>query len=110
MKIRRNQIAVYWAPVRQDGFGNCVYATPVEISVRWETKSELFVDKAGNETLSKAIVYPAQTPKLEGRLWLGRIADLQSDNSPIAVHALEIKSINISPNIKGTDALVKVWL
>ena len=46
-----NQTAVYWGSPSYDGYSKRTFATPVEVSVRWEDKQELFTDSQGKEKL-----------------------------------------------------------
>ena len=112
MRIRRNQIAVYWAPEGHDGFGNHLYDDPVEVAVRWEDRMDLIVNAQGQEIVSKAVIYPGQTLELEGRLFLGRLEDLSGAEKadPQLVHASEIKAVGNVPNVNGTFFLAKAWL
>lgn len=113
MKIARPQTAVYWAPSTLDGFGNVSFATPVEIAVRWENKTELFIDNQGKEQKSSAVVYPASAVLLEGYLYLGTLVALspaEEADPKSVIAAKEIRGVAVSFNIKGTQALYKAWL
>src|ERR1700761_8195787 len=65
------QIAVYWEPNLENPNGQVTYtANPVEIRVRWEQITDVFIDRTGNEATSKAEVFVLE-PVLElGVLWL----------------------------------------
>ena len=70
------QTAVYWSTPVQDGYGGFTYADPVEVTVRWMEKNDLFVDQSGREVTSKAVVLAETDFEIGGRLWLGTLADL----------------------------------
>jgi len=113
MKVRRTQTAVYWALTGVNGYGEPIFAEPVEMLVRWEDKQERFVSKDGTEHTSSSVVYPPSQPVLGGYLYLGTLASLSSaeEGDPRSVSgAKEIKSVNTSPNLKGDYLFTKVFL
>lgn len=113
MRLNLNQTCVYWSPAGVNGFGEPLYADPVELACRWEDKQELFRDKEGQEVVSSAVVYPESTVVLGGYLFLGDLADLSSaeeDDPRIVSNAKEIRSTGASPNLKGTQWVYKAWL
>ena len=109
-----NQTAVYWAAPVAGGFGGYTFDDPVEISVRWEQKQELFIDAAGKEVRSNAVVYTVQDVDIGGYLLLGDLDDL--DSTVIAPEdvttgqAYEVRGFSKSPTIDGTRFVRKVWL
>jgi len=113
MKIQRNQTAVYWALTGVNGYGESIFAEPVEVSVRWEDKQERYVSKDGAEHTSSSVVYPASELVLGGYLYLGTLASLSSaeEGDPTSVIAAkEIRAINRSTNLSNTFTLIKVIL
>lgn len=105
------QTAVYWATPLPDGWGGQTYSDPVEISVRWENKSEMFIDSKGNEVRSRSIVYVSQDIDISGYLFLGKLIDLDSSQDPdTQTGAYQVKSFTKVPNLKGTEYARKVWL
>lgn len=110
----RNQDAVYWAPDGVNGFGQPTFADPVEIKCRWVDKQETFVDgRTGDEALSSAIVYPDQAVVLNGQLYLGTLADLNSAQTadPLTfAGAKEIKGLDNTPSRAGQTIVRKAWL
>lgn len=106
-----NQTAVYWGNPQPSGYGGYTYADGVEVSVRWEDKQETFVSAAGNESLSRAIVYANTDMVNEGYLYLGELTDLGSDISdPTQVDSYEIKAVAKIPSLDATQFLRKAWL
>lgn len=75
------QTAVYWAPAAIDGYGSQTYGTAAEISVRWADKTQLVVNSQGQDEVSSAAVMVGQDVELEGYLYLGTEADLDSDHT-----------------------------
>ena len=47
----------YWAPASVNNFGDPSFATPVTVKVKWEDRTELFIDGEGREQRSKSVVY-----------------------------------------------------
>ena len=116
MNITRklNQTAIYWSSPVPDGYGGYTYGTPVDIAVRWEDKQELFIDLQAKERISNAIIYKETALDLNGYLYLGTIASLDSGtdltNPEILLGAFPILKVDVTVNIKATDTLVKIWL
>lgn len=65
------QKATYWSSPTQGGFGNITFDAPRVIMVRWEDRIEEFVDLAGSEHKSKAIVYSLEDLEIGGYLMKG---------------------------------------
>lgn len=105
------QAAVYWSTPVNDGYGGRTFAAAVEIVCRWEQRQELFIDAAGQEKTSKAIVYLSQDVDLGGYLYLGTLASLGASPVPNTVAAaFEIRGFGKIPNIRATEYERKVWL
>lgn len=110
----RKQTAVYWSTPVEDGYGGAAFADPVEITVRWEERQELFIDQMGNEVRSNAVAYVGQDVDLGGYLYLGELTDLDSTViEPADVttgNVYEIRGFSKSPTIGGTKFVRKAWL
>lgn len=107
------QTAVYWANPVSDGIGGRTFADPVEISVRWEDKNEMFISTTGQESRSMAIVYAAIDLVEGGYLYLGTLDDLSSGEelNPLSIdNAHAILGIHKIPNIKANVFLRKAWM
>jgi len=107
------QVAVYWGNPQNDGAGGRTFDDPVELSVRWEQRQELFIDANGQESTSKAVVYLDQDIDIGGYLYLGDLDDLSSaeEGDPLTVSgAYEIRGSKKLPDIKADRFLRKVWL
>lgn len=106
------QTAVYWGDPKNDGFGGRTFDAPVEISVRWEETSELFIDASGQEARSRAVVYVAQDVDIGGYLYLASLDDLSSAlEGPMQIEkAYEIRGFAKIPSIKADKFMRKAWL
>ena len=106
------QTAVYWANPVNDGFGAFSYDTAVDLSVRWEDKSVLFVDAGGNEVTSRAVVYVATDLTVGEYLMLGEVDDLSSaEEEPEAyASAYMIRAVEKIPSVRSSTFLRKVFL
>ena len=123
-KMRR-QNAIYWPPAGADGYGQPTYGELVELiltdggvnyRVRWEDKSEQYLDAQGTTRTSSAVVYVPALPGpaeivVGGYLWLGVRADLTDEvyprNNPGAGEVMRFEKI---PNLKATEFLRTVYL
>jgi len=88
------QTAVYWGAPISDGYGGLTHNDPVEISCRWQEKTEVINTlgggKKGEELVSNAQVFTTQDVVEEGYLFLGDLDDLgdvtsNADNDPEGV-------------------------
>lgn len=107
------QTAVYWGSPQSDGAGGRTFDDPVELSVRWEQRQELFIDASGQESTSKAVVYLGQDVDIGGYLYLGDLDGLSSaeEGDPLTVGgAYEIRGFEKTPDIKADQFLRKAWL
>ena len=71
---------------------------------RWEDTQKKFVNAAGEEEVSKAVIYLGQDVDLGGWVWLGDIDDVSSadqDDPENLAGAHEIRAFNKTPNIKA---------
>ena len=107
------QTAVYWGAPIVDGWGAYTFAAPVEISVRWVDKSELFIAGNSKQQVSSAIVLLNQDVDEQGYLFLGNLDDLDSDveDSPaLGTDTYQIKKVQKVPDFRGKSFLYKAWL
>jgi len=96
------QIAVYWGTPSSDGRGGRQFAAPVQINVRWDDKQEKFIDLAGNEVVSRAVVQVGQDVQVGGYLYLGTLASLTQSTDPMDVKAAkEIRGFLKAPSFRG---------
>lgn len=121
----RRQNAIYWPPAGVDDYGLPATGQLVELillpgggnyRVRWEDKTEEFLDSAGAKVLSTAKVYVPQLPDgsevlIGGFLWLGDRANLTDEVAPRNnPGAHEIRRYEATPNLKATETLRVVHL
>jgi len=99
------QGATYWPPGVNDGFGGVTYGSPVLIMCRWQDKAVLFRDNEGREVTSEAVVYSGTEVENKGKLFLG----VSAASDPVA-DAKEIRAVQKSPSLSGSETLIKVML
>lgn len=100
-----NQVATYWPPAGNDGFGGVRYGAPEPRRVRWQHDAQLFRDAQGREVVSNAVVYLDAPVVNGGMLYLGSSLEL----APPAA-ALEVRQVAASPDLGATEQLNKAWL
>ena len=108
-----NQTAVYWGNPSVDAWGATTYADPVEVAVRWTDKQERFVLRSSTtyeEKLSKSTILSETDFEVKGRLMLGELTDLSSDQLPDSNNALTIESYAKIPDKAANQFLRKAWL
>ena len=101
------QAATYWGPVVNDGFGTGTYPAPVAIKCRWQDTVKKFIDAAGAERISQAVVYPNQVVAIGGWLYEGTSAE--ADPSTLT-GAIQIKNVRTTPDMHNVLTEVKAWL
>jgi hypothetical protein len=107
------QVCVYWSSPVNDGEGGFTFDTPVELAVRWEEMDQLMSDAKGESFTSRAVVYVLEDLDVDGMLYLGELADLNSDTEldPKSVEgAYYIKRFEKSPSVGGNQFLRKAYL
>jgi hypothetical protein len=113
VKIKRRQKAVYWGPVGVDAYGKTTFADPVEMNVRWEYVSKIFINPKGKEERSNSVVYPEDEVLVKGYMAPIELTSLNSANEgypEIVEGAREIRSVDKTPDIKYTGFLIEVYL
>ena len=70
----RKQTATVWVASGVDSAGDPAFATPRQITVRWEEKTQVFLGAAGEEDISKARVYVGEDLTTDDYLLLGTSA------------------------------------
>lgn len=102
------QTATYWAPNTVNEYAERSYSTPTTIPVRWENRTETFLDKAaGKEVRSHAVVYVETDIDTDGFLYLGTSVVSDPDNVD---GAFRIRRFDKTVSVKGNKFLRKVWL
>lgn len=112
------QTAVYWPLANTDSgglvyddYGQPQHSDPVEISCRWEERTEEFVGLDGTTIMSKAVVYVGQDLSIGGLLMLGTLSDITNETTPRENSgAWEIKGWSKIPTLKATHFLRQAYL
>lgn len=108
-----NQTIIYWKQLLPDGYGGFTFDSPVEILGRWEDKSQLFINNAGQEIKSSSVVFVKQDISEGDFLFLGEISDIDSgllDTPEDVPNAKQVRGFRKIPNIDASDFERKVWL
>lgn len=111
------QTAVYWGNPQNDGYGGNTFDDPVEISCRWEDKTEVDIGWfstgfPGNIRLSKSTVLVTQDLDQKGYLWRGTLDELNElyddISNPIEIRdAYPIHRVDKIPMVFKTDEFVR---
>lgn len=104
--------AVYWPPAAiWSETGIPVPEDPIQISCRWEEKSEQYIDAEGTEQVSQAIVVVDRDLKTTGILMRGTLLDIVDPVNPKSnPDSWEIKSYSKLPDFKGSKYFRKAFL
>jgi hypothetical protein len=111
------QTAVYWGSPVNNGYGGKTFAEGVEIQCRWqETGKETIITNNGKEYVSNTQVLVTQDLDVEGWLYLGTIAELNTlgfnslikDFKPNQIDgAYQIRRFSKIPMIKSGTKFVR---
>lgn len=105
------QTAVYWGNPQPDGYGGLTFDEPVEVSVRWDTFTEVMTANNGKEFTSRAKILITQDVDPEGYLMLGSLADIDSgdlDDPRNVEGAWWIRRFDKISMIKSTSEFVRI--
>lgn len=102
------QKATYWAFTGQSGFGGATYAAPVLLDCRWERNNETFIDKFGQESVSRSIIWTLIDLDEDGYLAEG---DKTATVSPLDIKdAFEIRRTQSTPDLRGLHVERKAFV
>lgn len=78
-----NQYAVYWPCTGYDNQGDPTFGSPVSIRVKWEQDTRLLTNPDGSPTAVTTTVFVDRDLVEDGKLWLGKLADLPENPSSV---------------------------
>lgn len=107
--MRFNDTLTIWRKSTIDGYGIHSFATPVQISGRWEEKSARYINEAGQENQSRAVVYIDGEVAVTLGDWLF-LGTSETANPKSVSGAYPVNAISKIFNLKGTKSLKKLWL
>lgn len=110
--------AVYWplksnesGQIDYDDYGQPQYASPSEVSCRWEERSVEFIDAHGTIQISQAVVFVDTDLVVAGVLLHDVLVNVSDLTAPKKNNgAWEIKRFDKVPNLKGTEFLRTAYL
>jgi hypothetical protein len=83
------------------------FGSKKELACRWEDRTELFIDKNGQERTSRARIFLAESVDLDGYLYLGHT----DETSPLNLtDAFEIRSLKTTPDLRNLKQLFVAYL
>jgi len=105
----RRQKATYWEPDTTNELGETTFKTSVTVRVRFEEKTEQFLDSEGAPQLASAIVYANRndsTLKIGGFLMLGTL----TTTTTVHADATEIAAKRNVPTMKANEGELRLLL
>ncbi len=97
----------YWSGV-DDGYGGKTFSTPQIIKGRWEDRSEVYVDQAGEQLVSNAVVYLMVDVEVDNFIAQGSHVTV-ADPSTLA-GAFIVKRFDKIPNLRNVSFQRKVMV
>lgn len=95
----RNQKAVYWAASGTDMFGNRTVSSPIELKVRWESKTQEITNSGSEIVASDAFVVVDRDIEEGSILWLGKLSSVPS---PVT-NLKKVVAFSSIPDVKGKN-------
>lgn len=96
-----NQQITYWSPGEQSGFGGYTFSSPQLLLVRWEERTDKFLNSVGEEKIAKAIVYTPTECAVGGYVAKGD-QTATSDPTTLSI-AFEIQRADSIPDLRGLN-------
>ena len=97
----RNQPATYWAKGARDSSGDTTFAAAKAITVRWEERSVVFTNAAGEEARADSMVFVKEDMEEGDFLFLG--TSTAADPTTV-VAAQEIQGSSKIPQLIENDS------
>lgn len=90
-------------------YGNPSYGTPTAINVRWEDVQTMFIDEAGQQQISKSIIYVPSSVTINNGdyIYLGETTTTNPDDVD---NTLKVKAVAKTPNLNNRETEVKLWV
>jgi hypothetical protein len=103
--------AIYWRTLGVDDDGNKIYDDPVLLKVRWEDRTEMYLNAAGDTVACRSIVYCNQQITQGGILRQGGWEDIVDLVNPFGnPDAWTIQRADRIPNRRQTKFLYMAYL
>lgn len=97
----------YWSPPIKDAWGKPTYPSPTTIACAWQEKTQLFIDKEGQQSHSHAVVLLAAQVEVDGRLFHGE----SDEDNPLNEPASDvIRRVDTVRTIRGDVVTYKAFL
>ena len=103
----RNQAATYWAKGARDSSGDTTFAAAKAITVRWEQRSAVFTNAAGEESMANSVVFVKEDMEEGDYLFLG--TSVVADPTGVAA-AQEIQGFSKIPQLVESDSERRAFL
>lgn len=73
MNFSLTQTAIVWRSAGLDAFGQPVFASPIEVPVRWESRIQAFRHSDGTERIGNCEVFTTAEMEVDDRMFLGNL-------------------------------------
>ena len=110
---KHKQTVTYWEPAIPDGFGKMSFAYPVDLRGKWEDGQVLVIDNKGKEVLASSFVSVMGEVLVDGYLWLGSAAlldSLQALDPTTVPGAKRIIKSDKTTSLRGSTLVHEAWL
>ena len=108
--MRFKQKATYWSKSTSlDMYANPSYGTPTTNYVRWEDVQTMFIVAAGQQQISKSIIYIPSDENInnDDYIYLGETTTTNPDDEK---NTFKVKAVAKTPNLNNRKTEVKLWV
>lgn len=106
-KTFRQKVTIWAGETSRDFYGNITHPAPRVVDGRWEQRNDLFIDNAGKQVVSAAVVYIGE-PITQGAYVL--LGESTSASPQSLANAFLVRAVSRTPSIDGRGELIKLWL
>lgn len=108
--MRFAQKATHWSKSTSlDMYGNPSYGTPTVINVRWEDAQVMFIDEAGQQQISKSIIYISSEVTIYNGDYI-YLGESTTANPNGVDNTFKVKAVSKTPNLNNRKTEVKLWV
>lgn len=102
-----NTTATLWRWSDTDEYSDPVFDSPIEISVRWEDRNEIFYDEMGNQRRSRSVVYTDQDVSYGDFLYKGSTVTVDPKSVDGSKQVQSVQAVN---DLSGGDTVYRVMV
>lgn len=106
----QKQTLVYWAYSGADLYGQPTYASPVQMTCRWEDVAKQVFKADGSAVFTQIELITRKRLEPKGLVWQGKLSSFTSPvRADVSTGVREIILASSTPNLRNTETLYEAW-